>query len=78
MTNACGRTNYLVKIKTNEPWHSQEDEIKKRVVQAFQNMLTKLGNGRPRINGLTFEGLGDEATTKLEELFWWKRFFVLF
>lgn len=66
MPNAHRRRNRLPKVKVNDGWHTEENEIKASVVRAFHNLFSEEGGWRPSIDGLTFEDLDSHKAKKLE------------
>ena len=66
MPNAHRRRNRLPKVKVNDSWHTEENEIKASVVRAFHNLFSEEGGWRPSIDGLTFEYLDSHKAKKLE------------
>lgn len=68
MTNAHKRRNFLAKIKINGTWILEESGIKDGVVWAFQCILSKSGDLKPKINGLLFDELTVQDAAMLESL----------
>ena len=56
----------MTKIKINGLWLSEEQEIKRGVVRAYQNLLYDLDGWHPSLNGLVFDRIGVEEATNLE------------
>ena len=67
MANAQRRRNFLQNIRINGRRLEKEEEIKEGLIYAFQNLLSALGCWRPSLPGLSFNVIGDEEATKLEE-----------
>ena len=63
------RRNCLEKIKINENWLTEEQEIQRGVVRAFQNLVMNPGGWRPSLNGLEFDRIGVEEAVRLKEVF---------
>lgn len=68
MANSNKR-NCLEKIKINENWLTEEQEIQRSVVRAFQNLVMNPGGWRPSLNGLEFDRIGVEEAVGLKEVF---------
>ncbi|RVW54429.1 hypothetical protein CK203_068460 [Vitis vinifera] len=69
MANANRMRNCLKKIKVNSTWLTEDQDIQKGVVRAFQNLLSEPGGWRPCLNTLEFDSIGIEEATRLEEMF---------
>ena len=69
MTNSNRRRNCLKKIKVNGIWLSEDQEIQRGVVRAYQNLLSDPGGWHPSMNSLEFNGIGVEKAARLEEMF---------
>ncbi|RVW45049.1 rRNA-processing protein UTP23-like [Vitis vinifera] len=69
MANANRRRNCLKKIKVNGTWLSEDQDIQRGVVRAFQNLLSDPGGWRPCLNNLEFDSIGVEEAVRLEEMF---------
>ena len=78
MANAHKRVNSMVKIKINGTWVSEDSDIKEGVVQAFNSLLSKTAEWRPRCNGLQVGVLERETTTMLEAHFSEEEILVLY
>ena len=48
---------------------SEDQEIQRDVVRAYQNLLSDPGGWHPSMNSLEFDIIGVEEATKLEEMF---------
>ena len=48
---------------------TEEQEIQRGVIRAYQNLLSNLGGLRPSLNGLDFDRIGVEEAATLEEVF---------
>ncbi|RVW50815.1 hypothetical protein CK203_076857 [Vitis vinifera] len=57
MTNAHRRRNWLAKVKVNDSWYTEENEIKVSVVGTFYNLFSKEVGWKPSVDGLTFKDL---------------------
>ncbi|RVW56212.1 Transposon TX1 uncharacterized 149 kDa protein [Vitis vinifera] len=69
MANSNRRKNCLKKIKVNGNWLSEEQEIQRGVVRAFQSLLSDPGGWRPSVNNLEFDSIGAEEAARLELMF---------
>ena len=69
MTNARRRKNFLSSITVDGRKLTKETEIKKGVVNVFQNILLEKGDWRPSILGLPFSSLDSVEAGLLEEAF---------
>ncbi|RVW55706.1 LINE-1 retrotransposable element ORF2 protein [Vitis vinifera] len=69
MANSNRRKNCLKKIKVNGNWLSEEQEIQRGVVRAFQSLLSDPGGWRPSVNNLEFDSIGVEEAARLELMF---------
>ena len=63
------RRNCLAKIKINGLQLTEEQEIQRGVIRAYQNLLSNLGGWRPSLNGLDFDRIGVKEAATLEEVF---------
>lgn len=69
-TQSCfTRRNFLSSIIVDGRKLTKEAEIKERVVNAFQNVLSESGNWRPSIFGLSFSSLDSDEAGPLEDVF---------
>ena len=59
----------MKKIKVNGTWLSEDHDIQRGVVRAFQNLLSDPGGWCPCLNSLEFDSIGVEETARLEEMF---------
>ena len=66
MANSKRKRNCLKKIKINGLWLSEEQEIKRGVVRAYQNLLSDLGGWHLSLNGLEFDRIRVEEAADLE------------
>ena len=48
---------------------TEEQEIQRGVIRAYQNLLSNPGGWRPSLNGLDFDRIGVEEAATLEEVF---------
>ena len=69
MANSNRMRNCLKKIKVNGIWLSEDQEIQRGVVRAYQNLLPDPGGWHPSMNCLEFDRIGVEEAAKLEETF---------
>ena len=69
MANAHRRRNCLQNININGRRLDKEVEIKEGLVDAFRNLLSTLNGWRPTLPGISFNEIGFEEATKLEEAF---------
>ena len=67
--NSNRRRNCLKKIKINDIWLSEDQEIQRGVVRAYQNLLSDPGGWHLSLNGLEFDRIGVEEAAGLEEMF---------
>ena len=65
MANSNRMRNCLAKIKINGLWLTEEQEIQRGVVRAYQNLLSDPGGWRPSLNGLDFDRIGVEEPANL-------------
>ena len=66
MANSKRKRNCLTKIKINGLWLSEEQEIKRGVVRAYQNLLSDPGGWHLSLNGLEFDRIEVEEAVGLE------------
>ena len=69
MANAHKKSNWLRKIKINEVWCTEENEIQESMAKAFQSLLSKPSDWHLSLAGLDFDRLGNEDVAKLEVAF---------
>ena len=69
MANAHRRRNCLGKISINGKTLEKEAEIKVEMVDAFKNILSAPLEWRPSLPDLSFNEIGIEDASKLEEVF---------
>ena len=69
MANAHRRRNCLGKISINGKMLEKEAEIKVEMVDAFKNLLSAPSEWRPSLPDLSFNEIGIEDASKLEEVF---------
>ncbi|RVW12481.1 hypothetical protein CK203_093456 [Vitis vinifera] len=73
MANSNSRRNCLKKIKVRGVWLSDEQDIQRGVVRAYQDLLSDPGGWHPSMSSLEFDSIGREEAARLEEMFSWKR-----
>ena len=59
MANTHRRRNFLVRVKTENDWLTEEGEIKEAAVGHFWNLLTTSNDWRPGVDGFPFKQLGE-------------------
>ena len=69
MENSNRKRNCLKKIKVNGIWLSEDQEIQRSVVRAYQNMLSDPDGWHPSMNSLEFDKIRVEKAIGLEEMF---------
>ena len=69
MANAHRRRNCLRKISINGKMLEKEAEIKVGLIDAFKNLLSAPSEWHPSLLDLSFNEIGLEAASKLEEVF---------
>ena len=69
MANAHRRRNCLRKISINSKMKEKEAEIKVGLIDAFKNLFSAPSEWRPSLPDLSFNEVGLEAASKLEEVF---------
>ena len=69
MANSNSRRNCLKKIKVRGIWLSDNQDIQRGVVRAYQDLLSELGGWHPSISSLEFDRIGREEAARLEEMF---------
>ncbi|KAJ9680532.1 hypothetical protein PVL29_019761 [Vitis rotundifolia] len=69
MANSNRRKNCLKKIKVDGTWLSEDQDIQRGVVRAFQSLLSDPGGWRPSVNNLEFDSIGAEEAARLELMF---------
>ena len=69
IANSNRRRNCLKKIKINDIWLSEDQEIQKGVVKAYRNLLADLGGWHSSMNSLEFERIGVKEAARLGEMF---------
>ncbi|RVX03362.1 hypothetical protein CK203_019838 [Vitis vinifera] len=73
MANSNSRRNCLKKIKVRGIWLSDDQDIQRGVVRAYQDLLSDPGGWHPSMSSLEFDSIGREEAARLEEMFSWKR-----
>ena len=76
MTNSNRRRNCLKKIKVNGNWLSEDQEIQKGVVRAYQDLLSDPSGWHPGMNSMEFDRIGSEEAARLEEMFYVEKVFL--
>ena len=69
MANAHRRRNCLGKISINGKMIEKEADIKVGMIDAFKNLLSASSEWRPSLPDLSFNEIGIEVASKLEEVF---------
>ena len=69
MANSNKMRNCLKKIKVNGTWLSEDHDIQRGVVRAFQDLLSDPRGWHPCWNNIEFDRIGVEEAAKLEESF---------
>ena len=69
MANSNSRRNCLKKIKVNGNWLSEDQEIQRGVMRAYQDLLSDPGVWHPSMSSMLFDRIGSEEATRLEEMF---------
>ncbi|RVW25093.1 hypothetical protein CK203_113755 [Vitis vinifera] len=69
MANVHRRRNNVDQIRINGVWHSEENEISERIVNAFRSLLSNPGDWRPPLFGLQCETLQNLDADALEAQF---------
>lgn len=69
MANSHLRKNALIRIKINDLWLTEEQDIREGVANAFQTLLSKSMDWRTKINDLQFDSLIEEEASRLEVSF---------
>ncbi|RVW48620.1 Transposon TX1 uncharacterized 149 kDa protein [Vitis vinifera] len=69
MANSNNRRNCLKKIKVSGIWLSEDQEIQRGVVRAYQDLLSDPGGWHPSMSSLEFDRIGREEAARLEEMF---------
>ncbi|KAJ9701497.1 hypothetical protein PVL29_006726 [Vitis rotundifolia] len=69
MANSNCRRNCLKKIKVNGVWLSNDQEIQRGVVRAYQDLLSDPGGWHPSMDNLEFDRIEREEAARLEEMF---------
>ncbi|RVW77035.1 Guanine nucleotide exchange factor SPIKE 1 [Vitis vinifera] len=69
MANSNSRRNCLKKIKVRGVWLSDEQDIQRGVVRAYQDLLSDPGGWHPSMSSLEFDSIGREEAARLEEMF---------
>ena len=69
MANSNNRRNCLKKIKVSGIWLSEDQEIQRGVVRAYQDLLSDPGGWHPSMSSLEFDSIGREEAARLEEMF---------
>ena len=59
----------MKKIKVNGIWLSEDQEIQRGVVRAYQDLLSDPGGWHPSMSSLEFDRIGREEAARLEEMF---------
>ena len=66
MTNSHRRGNQISKIRINEAWLTEEEELRQGVVEAFKTLLSDIREWRASLDGLSFQRISEEEATRLE------------
>ena len=59
----------MKKIKVRGIWLSDEQDIQRGVVRAYQDLLSDPGGWHPSMSSLEFDSIGREKAARLEEMF---------
>ena len=54
MANVHSRRNWLSKLKVDDCWHTEENDLKNSVVGAFKKLYTEEGGWHPGVEGRSF------------------------
>ena len=55
MANSHRRGNHITKMKINEVWVKEDDEMKQGIVEAFKFLLLNTREWRANLEGLNFQ-----------------------
>ncbi|RVW74115.1 Transposon TX1 uncharacterized 149 kDa protein [Vitis vinifera] len=66
MANVHSRRNWLYKLKVDDCWHTEENDLKNSGVGAFKKLYTEEGGWRPGVEGLSFMRLASNEAEGLE------------
>ena len=69
LANSHKRGNYIIKMKINENWVTEDANLKLGIVGAFKSLLTDTGKWRANIDGLTFQSINEDEASKMENPF---------
>ena len=59
----------MKKIKNNGSWYEYETVVNRRIVEAFQGLLSNPSGWCPSLSGLRFNQIGEETVARLEDRF---------
>ena len=66
MTNSHRRGNQISKMRINEAWFTEEEELRQGVVEAFKILLSHTRKWRASLDGLSFKRISEGEDAKLE------------
>ena len=66
MANSHRRENQISKMRINEAWLTEEEELRQGVVEAFKTLLSDTGEWRASLDGLSFQRINEEEAARLE------------
>ncbi|RVW89949.1 Transposon TX1 uncharacterized 149 kDa protein [Vitis vinifera] len=73
MANSNSRRNCLKKIKASGIWLSEDQDIQRGVVRAYQDLLSDPGGWHPSMSSLEFDRIGREEAAGWRRCSPWKR-----
>ena len=69
MANSRRRGNHITKMKINEVWVKEDDEMNQGIVEAFKSLLSDTGEWRANLEGLNFQRINEAEAERLETPF---------
>ena len=76
IANSHRRGNHITKMKINEVWVKEEDEMKQGIMEAFKSLLSDTGGWRANLDGLNFQRINEAEAERLETLFTVDKVFI--
>ena len=69
MENSHRRGNHITKMKINEVWVKEDDEMKQGIMKAFKSLLLDTREWKANLEGLNFQRINEAEVERLETPF---------